>query len=63
MKGKYYIVCVDWGMVEPLRPDGKCSRYGKGYKLFATKKAAEEWIERRSYRGMSFHYEVRKYEG
>ena len=40
---------------------GKADKYGDA-KLFNTRKAAERWINNHSYKGMTFHYEIREVE-
>lgn len=54
----YYIVEVDGFIRSQIDVKGNPNKYGKK-KLFKTKKAAEEWINKRSYKGMSFKYEIR----
>lgn len=48
---KYKIVEVDWGLRKPI-----CIKDGT-LRLF-TRKEAKLYIERHSYKGMSFHYEM-----
>ena len=51
-KGMYHVVCVDGLLHEPVTTSN-------GYvKYFETINAAEEWIDKHSYSGMSFKYEV-----
>lgn len=53
----YYIVEVNCFIRSQIDVKGKPNKYGEK-KLFKTKKAAEEWINKRSYKGMSFKYEI-----
>ena len=53
----FRVVEVD-GMIRTcICRNNKADRYGTP-KNFETKKAAQEWIERHSYKGMSYKYEV-----
>lgn len=51
-KGLYHVVSVDGFLHEPVTTTDGFIIY------FETIKAAEEWIDRHSYAGMSFKYEV-----
>lgn len=62
MKDKYYIVEIDGFIVSVIDIKGKANKYGT-VKYFETKKDAEKWIVKHSYKGMSFQYEVRSREG
>jgi len=44
---------------QPICTDGKPNLYGTP-KDFKTKKAAQEWIDKNSYPGMSIKYEIRE---
>lgn len=55
---KYYIILeVDNGIRTPISVTNKPDRYGVP-RLFGTKKAAQNWINKRIYKGMSYHYEI-----
>ena len=53
----YRVVCVDGPIRECIDISGKPNKYGKP-KIFATREKAQEWIDKRSYLGMSWHYEI-----
>lgn len=53
----YKVVKVDGWQRQQIDTTGKPNRYGKP-KLFNTKKDANKWIEKESYRGMSYKYEI-----
>ena len=53
----YRVVEVDGFIRSCIDVTGKPNKYGKP-KIFSTRKSAEEWIKKRSYKGMSFHYEI-----
>lgn len=55
----YIIVEVDGFIRSAIDKTGKANKYGEP-KLFKTKKDAQKWIDRRSYDGMSFHYEIKE---
>ena len=58
---KYIIIEVDGIMRTIIDNKGKANKYGDA-KLFNTRKSAEKWIDVHSYKGMSFHYEIREVE-
>lgn len=58
---KYIIIEDDGIMRVIINTKGKADKYGDA-KLFNTKKSAEKWIDVHSYKGMSFHYEIREVE-
>lgn len=53
----YRVVRVDGIIRECIDIGGKPNKYGKP-KIFATREKAQEWIDKRSYPGMSWHYEI-----
>lgn len=55
----YNIVEVDGIIRSCIDVHNKANKYGTP-KEFKTKKDAQKWIERRTYKGMSFHYEIVK---
>lgn len=55
----YNVVWVDGFMRACIDEKGKANKYGKP-KLFKTKKDADAWVKKNSYKGMSFRYEVVK---
>lgn len=56
----YYIVyCVGGWYRAIIDTSGQPNKYGKP-KLFKTKKAAQEWINRKSYKGMTESYEIKR---
>jgi len=60
----WYIVYVDnsgHGYQAIIDKTGKPNKYGEK-KLFKTRKEAQSWIEKKSYWGMSYHYELKKVE-
>lgn len=60
----WYIVYVDnsgHGYQAIIDKAGKPNKYGER-KIFKTKKDAQAWIDKKSYWGMSFHYELKKVE-
>ena len=56
---KYKIIEVDGFLRSCIDVNGKANKYGKP-KLFEKRADAEKWIEKRSYKGMSFHYEIKE---
>ena len=56
----YYIVEVDGKLRQIIDTKGKANCYGDP-KLFKTRKDAEAWTLKHSYKGMSFHYEIKEY--
>lgn len=58
----FCVVEVDGFIRSCIDEKGKPNKYGKP-KLFKTKKEAEKWIERSSYPGMSWKYEIEEMEG
>lgn len=57
----WYIVEVDGYWRACICKNNKADKYGEK-KLFPTKKKAQEWIDRHSYAGMSWKYEIKKEE-
>lgn len=55
----WYIVEVDGIIRSIIDIHNRANKYGKK-KLFPTKKKAQEWVDSHSYKGMSFHYEIKK---
>jgi len=55
----YYVVKVDGMYRASICKDGKPSKYGER-KLFSTMRDAQKWVDRNSYKGMSFRYEIRE---
>ena len=55
----YIIIEVDNGIRSPISVTNKPDRYGVP-RIFGTKKAAQNWIDKRTYKGMSYHYEIIK---
>ena len=55
----YKVVKVDSWLRQQICIDGKASKYGKP-KLFKTEKEAKKWIDKKSYNGMSYSYEIVK---
>ena len=55
----YNIVEVDGFIRSCIDVHNKANKYGIP-KEFKTKKDAEKWIERHTYKGMSFRYEIKK---
>ena len=53
----YKIVYVDGIYRANIDTKNSVNKYGKP-RLWKTRKEAEHWIEKHSYKGMSFHYEV-----
>ena len=60
----YIVVEVDGHLRSAIDEKGKPNKYGRP-KLFKTRKDAEKWVERKSYPGMSWRYEIvpSEYEG
>lgn len=57
----YKVVKVDSWLRQQICADGKPNKYGKP-KLFKTEKEAQKWIDKNSYKGMSYKYEIVKAE-
>lgn len=57
----YRIVKVDGAIKQSIDKTGVPNRYGEP-KLFKTKKDAQKWIDKKSYWGMSFYYEIKETE-
>lgn len=55
----YRIVYIDRAYQAYICTNGKEDKYGTP-KEFKTRKDAEKWIEKHSYKGMSFRYEIEK---
>lgn len=55
----YYIVEVEGIIRSIIDKKGKANKYGEP-KLFKTKKEADNWILKKSYKGMTHHYEVKE---
>lgn len=55
----FYIVEVDGHVRQIIDTKGKANKYGEP-KLFKSRKDAEAWILKHSYKGMSFHYEIKE---
>ena len=53
----YYVVEVDGIIKSYICKNNKADKYGEP-KLFETKERAQEWIDRHSYKGMSWKYEI-----
>lgn len=58
----FYVVKIDGIVRNWIDTTGKANKYGKP-KLFKTEKDAEAWIARRTYKGMTHKYEIRRFEG
>lgn len=54
---RFKIVEVDGFMRTAICKDGKANKYGEP-KLFKTLREAQNWIDKHSYVGMSFKYEI-----
>ena len=55
----YKVVEIDGIWVACVCKNNKADKYGDP-KLFETYKDAEKWINKHSYKGMSFRYEIRE---
>ena len=55
----YIIVEVDGFIRSAINKQGKPDKYSEP-KRFETKKKAQAWIDKHSYTGMSFRYEIKK---
>ena len=55
----YKIIEVDNGIRSQIDIKGKPNKYGEP-KLFKTVKDAQKWIDRWTYKGMSWHYEIKE---
>ena len=53
----YKVVEIDGIWRAAVCKNNKADKYGDP-KIFETRKAAEKWIEKHSYTGMSFKYEI-----
>lgn len=58
---KYIIIEVDGYLRSIIDTTGKANKYGQP-KEFKTRKDAQAWIDRRTYKGMSYHYEIKEAE-
>lgn len=56
----YIVIEVDGILRRPINYKGEPDRYTKP-KMFQNKKAAQAWIDKRTYKGMSWHYEIKEY--
>lgn len=54
---KYKIIEIDGIWRAAICKNNKADKYGVP-KIFESKKAAANWIEKHSYKGMSFKYEI-----
>ena len=59
VKKMYHICMVDGIFRALIDVKGKPNQYGIP-KVFETKGAAESWIKKNSYKGMSWKYEIRE---
>lgn len=55
----YKVVKVDGTLRQQICIDGKASKYGVT-KIFQTEEEAQKWIDGKSYKGMSWKYEIVK---
>lgn len=55
----YKVIKVDGWIRQQIDKTGIPNRYGEA-KLFKTKKDAQKWIDKNSYWGMSFSYEIKE---
>lgn len=55
----YKVVKVDGWLRQQICTDGKANKYGNP-KLFKTEREAQKWIDKESYKGMSYSYEIVK---
>lgn len=55
----YKIIEIDMGIPYPIDTKGRPNKYGEP-KLFKTVKEAQKWIDRRTYKGMTWHYEIQE---
>jgi hypothetical protein len=55
----FNIIEVDGIIRSCICKNNKADKYGEP-KNFKTRKDAEKWIEKHSYKGMSFKYEIKK---
>lgn len=55
----YYVIEVDGFMRSCIDTQGRPNKYGTP-KVFRSRKAAQHWIDAHSYKGMSFHYEIKE---
>ena len=55
----YKIIFVDGIYRASISKQNRVDKYGEP-RLWKTKEEAEHWIERHSYKGMSFHYEIKE---
>lgn len=59
---KYYYIIEDHGFIaEVIDETGKPNRYGKP-KMFSSREQAQKWVDKRVYKGMSFHYIIKEKE-
>lgn len=54
---KYIVVEIDGFIHTQICENGRPSKYGNP-KKFDTKEDAQKWIDRKSYKGMSWRYEI-----
>lgn len=54
---RFIIVEVDGIIRSAICKDGKANKYGEP-KIFKTLREAQKWIDKHSYAGMSFKYEI-----
>ena len=55
----YVIVVVSGILRETIDKNGDCNKYGEP-KIFETAEKAQKWIDKRTYKGMSYHYEIKE---
>ena len=55
----YYVVEIDMGIPYPINEKGQPDKYSDP-KKFRFREQAIKWIDRHSYKGMSWHYEIRE---
>lgn len=53
----YYIIQVDGIFRTPISKSGRPERYEEP-RYFKTLKGAKKWVERNTYKGMSWKYEI-----
>lgn len=53
----FHVIKVDGWIRACICTDNKADKYGKP-KEFKTRKDAQKWIDKYSYKGMSFKYEI-----
>lgn len=57
----YKVVKVKGWVRQQICTDGKPDKYGDP-KLFRTRREAQKWVSEKSYKGMSFRYEIHRIE-